>query len=132
MIDETALASVFAAIGEDGFQRVVAGFYRRVPNDDLLGPMYPPQDLAAAEQRLRDFLVYRFGGPDRYLPQRGHPRLRMRHAPFAIPTGARDRWVSLMDQSIAEANLPPATVEIMREFLHSTATMLINTTNDGG
>ena len=57
---------IFPLVGEEGFARLVAGFYQRVPTDDLLGPLYPPHDLPGAEQRLRDFLVMRFGGPDRY------------------------------------------------------------------
>lgn len=81
MPDEAAMSSVYPVLGEEGFVRLVAAFYRQVPADELLGPMYPPNELAAAEQRLRDFLVYRFGGPQRYIEERGHPRLRMRHAP---------------------------------------------------
>ena len=82
-------SEIFQAVGEDGFERLVAAFYRQVPGDDVLGPMYPPDDLVGAEQRLRDFLVGRFGGPPRYIEQRGHPRLRMRHAPFPIDSRAR-------------------------------------------
>lgn len=126
MPDESELSSVCPAIGEAGIGRVVAGFYRRAPSDDVLGPMYPPQALAEAESRLRDFLIFRFGGSDRYLHQRGHPRLRIRHAPFSLTQMARDRWVALMDQALSEAELPPAIETIMREFLHQTATFLIN------
>lgn len=68
-------------------------FYAQVPTDDILGPMYPPEDLAGAEERLRDFLVGRFGEPPRYIEQRGHPRLRMRHAPFKLDQRARDCWL---------------------------------------
>ena len=88
---------VYARIGEEGFARLVHAFYAQVPGDDILGPMYPADDLAGAEERLRDFLVGRFGGPPRYIQQRGHPRLRMRHMPFAIDMAARNRWVQLMD-----------------------------------
>ena len=126
MPEEMELASVCPTIGEAGIARIVAGFYRRVPTDDVLGPMYPPHDLAGAEARLRDFLTYRFGGSDRYFHHRGHPRLRMRHAPFAVSQAARDRWVMLMDQALDEAELPLNIVAIMQEFLHQTATMLIS------
>jgi len=126
MPDEAAISSVCPAIGEAGIARVVAAFYRQVPTDDLLGPMYPPHELAEAEARLRDFLIFRFGGSDRYLHQRGHPRLRMRHAPFVVSQAARDRWVMLMDRALTDAEIPPATQAIMQEFLHQTATMLIN------
>lgn len=126
MLDETAISSVCAAIGEDGLARLVAAFYRQIPHDDVLGPMYPPHDLAGAEQRLRDFLIFRFGGPDRYIHERGHPRLRLRHAPFPITPAARDRWLQLMDNALAEVELPSAVVEIVRPFLAQIATMLIN------
>src|SRR5437868_1161722 len=92
---------VYARIGEEGFTRLVAGFYRRVAGDEILSAMYPKEDLAGAERRLREFLIQRFGGPQTYSQQRGHPRLRMRHAPFAIDQRARDRWVSLMEAALA-------------------------------
>ena len=117
---------IFARIGEQGIARVVAAFYRRVPQDDVLGPMYPPEDLEGAEARLRDFLIYRFGGPVRYLEQRGHPRLRARHAPFGIGRAARDRWMQLMSDAITEAALPAEVEEAMRIFLDGMSTFLIN------
>ena len=117
---------VYDAIGEAGFTRLVRAFYAQVPTDPILAPMYPPDDLDGAEQRLRDFLIGRFGGPPRYIEQRGHPRLRMRHAPFAIDESARNRWVMLMDRALAEAQLPEDCTEALREFFHSTATFMIN------
>ena len=117
---------VFARLGEQGIARVVAAFYARVPKDDVLGPMYPPEDLAGAEERLRDFLIYRFGGPQRYLEQRGHPRLRARHGPFAIDRRARDRWMELMTAAIADAGVPADVEIVMREFLDGIATFLMN------
>lgn len=126
MPDEAEISSVCAAIGEEGIGRVVAAFYRQIPDDDLLGPLYPPQDLAEAETRLREFLIFRFGGPEYYLQHRGHPRLRMRHAPFPISQSVRDRWVALMDRALAEAELPADTAAIMQAFLHHIATFLLN------
>jgi hemoglobin len=117
---------VYPLIGDEGFERLVAAFYRQVPGDEILGPMYPPGDLAGAEQRLRDFLVGRFGGPPRYIETRGHPRLRMRHMPFAITGAARQRWLRLMSQALDEAALPPPAAIILRDFFESVATMLIN------
>ena len=117
---------VYDRLGEDGITRLVAAFYRRVPHDDVLGPMYPPHDLAGAEARLRDFLIFRFGGSPRYLEQRGHPRLRMRHAPFAIDQVARDRWMALMTGALAEADVPEDIAEFMRTFLDGIATFLMN------
>ena len=117
---------VFGLIGEEGFARLVAAFYRRVAADDILAPLYPPHDMPGAEKRLRDFLVGRFGGPMRYVETRGHPRLRMRHAGFKVDRPARDRWVSLMEQSLEEAKLPPDAERMLRQFFHDSATFLIN------
>jgi hemoglobin len=118
--------SVHAAIGDAGFERLVAAFYRQVPGDDVLGPMYPPDDLAGAEQRLRDFLVGRCGGPQRYTEQRGHPRLRMRHAPFAVDDTARQRWLQLMDSALAEVHLPEDAEAALRQFFEAVAAMMVN------
>jgi hemoglobin len=117
---------IYARIGEQGFERLVRGFYAQVPDDDILGPMYPKHDLEGAEVRLRDFLIGRCGGPPRYIEQRGHPRLRMRHAPFAIDQAARNRWMQLMDRAMAEADLPPDVMPLLREFLDGVATFMIN------
>jgi hemoglobin len=117
---------VFQLIGEEGFTRLIAAFYRQVPDDDVLGPMYPAEDLAGAEQRLRDFLIGRFGGPPRYMEQRGHPRLRMRHAPFVIDARARNRWLELMSRAMAEAKLPRDAELILRDFFEGVATMMVN------
>ena len=119
-------SQIYDTIGEEGFERLVALFYRQVPADTILGPMYPKDDLAGAEQRLRDFLVGRFGGPQRYVEQRGHPRLRMRHAPFPIDGEARDRWMELMGHALDEARLPADVTEYLREFLGQVATMMMN------
>jgi hemoglobin len=117
---------IYSLIGEEGFSRLVAAFYRQVPTDDVLGPMYPEHDLKGAEERLRDFLIFRFGGPQRYIEQRGHPRLRIRHAPFAVNQTARDRWMQLMNNALVEAKLPPEVESTLREFLGGVATFMIN------
>jgi hemoglobin len=119
-------SEIYSVIGEDGFARLVSAFYRQVPGDDVLGPMYPADDLAGAEERLRGFLIFRFGGPARYIEQRGHPRLRMRHGPFAIDQRARDRWISLMNAALDETRLPVEADRVLREFFDSTATFMIN------
>ena len=119
-------AQIFETIGEEGFERLVAAFYRQVPGDDILGPMYPADDLEGAERRLRDFLVGRFGGPPRYMEQRGHPRLRMRHAPFVIDAAARHRWVELMLRAMDEVQLPRDVDRALRPFFEGVATMMIN------
>ena len=117
---------VYQLIGEDGFTRLVAAFYRQVVTDDILGPMYPHEDMAGAEKRLRDFLIFRFGGPNRYIVERGHPALRMRHAPFQINQAGRDRWVLLMDNAFQEAQLPKEAEDKLREFFEGAATFMIN------
>jgi hemoglobin len=117
---------IYAAIGEDGFARLVHAFYAQVSGDAILGPMYPPGDMPGAEARLRDFLVGRFGGPMRYVEERGHPRLRQRHAPFAIDQRARDRWMQMMTQALDETQLPREADLILRRFFDATATFMIN------
>jgi hemoglobin len=120
------IEEIYGRIGEEGFELLVHAFYARVPGDDILGPMYPKHDLAGAELRLRDFLIGRCGGPPRYVEQRGHPRLRMRHAPFVINQAARDRWMQLMDQALDTAQLPAEVRPLLREFLDGVATFMIN------
>jgi hemoglobin len=117
---------IYELVGEPVLTAIVAAFYRRVPTDPILGPMYPAHDLAGAEQRLRSFLIYRFGGPPDYLRDRGHPRLRMRHAPFAIDQRARDRWLELMLAAIDEQPAAAPHRSYLERFLGDIATFLIN------
>ena len=119
-------ANIFVLIGEEGFTRLVGAFYGQVPKDDILGPMYPEHERKAAEQRLRDFLIYRFGGPEKYIAERGHPRLRARHLPFHINRVARDRWMQLMNNAFAEAALPPEAEQVLRAFFEQMSTFMIN------
>ena len=119
-------SEIYSRIGEEGFTRLVRAFYRQVPDDDILGKMYPESDRAAAEQRLRDFLIYRFGGPERYVELRGHPRLRARHLPFKIDQAARDRWIKLMNHAFTEAALPADVDEFLRAFFEQMSTFLMN------
>ena len=91
------------------FERLVGRFYAGVATDPILRPLYPEPDLAGAQRRLTLFLAQYWGGPRTYDDERGHPRLRMRHAPFAIDAAARDRWLELMRGALA-AEAPPADV----------------------
>lgn len=118
--------NLFQIVGEDGFDRLTRAFYAQVPDDDLLGPMYPAGQTEAARVRLRDFLVGRFGGPQRYIERRGHPRLRMRHMPFAIDVRARDRWMALMTNAVIKARLPAEAARALLLFFDQTATFMIN------
>ena len=124
--DPIAPEQLYHHIGEAGITRVVAAFYRQVPDDDILAPMYPEDELAASEVRLRDFLIFRFGGPQRYIEQRGHPRLRMRHARFVIDQRARDRWVALMHHAVTQENFPDNVTTALQTFFDEVATFLIN------
>ena len=117
---------IYQTIGEDGFNRLVAAFYKRVKTDDLLGKMYPPNDFENAEQRLRLFLIQRFGGPATYSNERGHPRLRMRHAPFDVDVLARNRWIKLMTEAMTEAEIPAEIAIILKPYFENTATFMIN------
>lgn len=123
---DAAPPTIFDVIGEEGITRLVRGFYAQVPHDEILGPMYPPSELDAAERRLREFLIYRLGGPERYITERGHPRLRVRHAPFVINQAARDRWFQLMEHSLRTSELPQDIVDALHRFFAETATFLIN------
>lgn len=120
------MTTPFEVIGEEGFTRLVQAFYAQVPTDDILGPMYPAHDLAGAEERLRAFLLFRFGGPETYVEQRGHPRLRLRHAPFPLDARAAERWLSLMDRALKETALPEPVDAELRKFFRDTAYFLIN------
>ena len=124
-------AQIYSRIGEEGFAALVRAFYAQVPGDEILGPMYPADDMAGAEVRLKDFLVGRFGGPQRYMEQRGHPRLRMRHMPFKLDQRARDRWIQLMDRALDEAKLPKESEDVLRGFFHHMATFLMNAPTPG-
>lgn len=114
--------------GEVFFETLVAGFYRRVATDDILRPMYPESDLSPAERRLRLFLIQYWGGPTTYSDERGHPRLRMRHAPFPVDLAARDRWLALMRESLDEcgSDLDPAVRERLWLYLESAANAMMN------
>jgi len=122
---------VYSAIGAEGFKRLVAAFYQQVPQDEILGSMYTMRDLPGAEQRLRDFLIGRFGGPQTYIEQRGHPRLRARHSPFSIDQTARDRWMRLMDNALGEAALPVEAERVLRKFLNDMSAFIINQAKPG-
>jgi hemoglobin len=106
---------IYERIGEEGFEKLVHAFYKQIPQDDILGPMYPADDL-----------VGRFGGPPRYVEQRGHPRLRMRHAPFPVDRAARDRWMQLMTKALDEAELPADVSKMLLEFFDGVATFMMN------
>ena len=114
------------AFDQQKITEMVAAFYRRVRTDEIIGPMYPDDDWEGAEQRLRDFLIYRFGGSDKYIRERGHPRLGMRHATFQINLAARDRWLALMEAASEEVGVPKNERLNVRNFFQQVAEFLRN------
>lgn len=121
-----SVEELFDHLGETQLEQLVAAFYRGVRSDEILSPMYPADDLDGAEYRLKEFLVYRLGGPQRYLTERGHPALRMRHAPFAIDQSARDRWMELMTAAMQEVELSNEIRQTLEPFFDQMASFLIN------
>ena len=128
--EEEKMDSVYEAIGGmDTFERLVHDFYSQVKEDDVIGPMYPDNDWEGAEQRLTWFLAQYWGGPQLFSENRGHPRLRMRHAPYPIDITAHDRWLELMGNSLAkidEETIPPAYREMIWDHMQRVAAMMIN------
>lgn len=116
--------------GHEFFERLVAAFYSRVATDDILRPMYPDEDLTDARWRLQMFLEQYWGGPKTYGEVRGHPKLRMRHMPFAIDSRARDRWLTHMRASVDEQTLPPELDEVLWNYLLSAAFAMQNIADD--
>ncbi len=112
--------------GEDTFRRLVDGFYAGVAEDPVLRPLYPDDDLGAASDRLRMFLIQYWGGPTTYSQQRGHPRLRMRHVPFEIGVVQRDAWLRRMRASLDSIDLAPAYDKLLWDYLESAAESLRN------
>jgi hemoglobin len=113
--------------GEPLFRRLVGGFYQRVRQDPILRPLYPEDELDDAEERLRMFLIQYWGGPATYSEQRGHPRLRMRHAPFAIGEQERDAWLRNMRAALDEVGLDAQHAAAVWDHLERAAYMLQNT-----
>ncbi len=112
--------------GEETFRRLVHRFYAGVRQDPVLRPLYPEDELDAAEERLRMFLVQYWGGPRTYSEVRGHPRLRMRHAPFAIGEAERDAWLRNMRDAVDSLELPPEYAEPLWRYLEMAAHSMQN------
>lgn len=112
--------------GHDFFVDLVADFYRGVADDPILRPLYPEEDLGPAEVRFRMFLEQYWGGPSTYSEQRGHPRLRLRHGPFAIDEQARDLWLGHMRVALDNRDLPPALDDEMWRYLVMAAHAMVN------
>jgi hemoglobin len=119
--------SFYDAIGgEAAIRGIVARFFRGVAADAILMAQYPEDDLDGAQERLALFLIQRWGGPTTYSDQRGHPRLRMRHVPFAIGPAERDAWLAAMRPALDEAQLDDADRAVLWEYLETTAHSMQN------
>ena len=117
----------FAEVGgEETFHKLVARFYAEVAEDSVLRPIYPEEDLGPAEARLRMFLEQYWGGPRTYSDQRGHPRLRMRHAPFRIGPIERDAWLRCMRIAVDEAGLDEPHRAMLWQYLEMAAASMVN------
>lgn len=119
--------SLYDAVGgEPVFRALVARFYAGVRADPVLRPLYPEDELDAAEERLRLFLIQYWGGPADYQALRGHPRLRMRHAPFTVGEQARDAWLTHMRAAVESLGLAPELERPLWDYLHGAAYALQN------
>ena len=123
--------SFYTAIGgHETFVRLVDEFYRGVADDPVLRPMYPEQDLGPAAERLTLFLEQYWGGPTTYSDERGHPRLRMRHAGFKVNPDARDRWLLHMRAAVDSLDLAPLHQAQLWDYLERAAYSMLNTFDD--
>ncbi len=113
--------------GHETFVRLVSRFYEGVRDDAELRALYPEEDLADAEVRLRMFFEQYWGGPTTYSEQRGHPRLRMRHHPFAVTPHTRDRWLHHMRDAVDSLDLAPVHEAVLWDYLERAAHSLVNT-----
>jgi hemoglobin len=133
MTDQVKEVSFYDRIGgHDTFVKLVDAFYVGVAADPVLRPMYPQEDLTQARIRLTMFLEQYWGGPTTYSEQRGHPRLRMRHVPFAIDADARDRWLRHMRAAVDELRLPPGDESTLWDYLERAAWSLVNRHESSG
>ena len=113
--------------GEPTFRKLVDEFYAGVAGDPVLRPLYPEADLAPAAERLRLFLIQYWGGPTTYSERRGHPRLRMRHAPFRVGPAERDAWLGHMRTAVDSLGLEPEHEATLWQYLERAAFFMVNT-----
>jgi len=112
--------------GEQTFRLLVDRFYQGVADDPVLRPLYPEQDLGPAANRLTLFLIQYWGGPTTYSDTRGHPRLRMRHAPFVIGAAEHDAWLGHMRQALGSLELPEELATELWNYLTMAAASMRN------
>jgi hemoglobin len=132
-MNESAQMSFYEAVGgEETFRRLVSSFYQRVAADPELRAVYPSRDLGPAEEHLRLFLIQYWGGPGTYNERRGHPRLRMRHAHFAIGEAERDAWLRHMRSALDELALDDPLDQQLWDYLVMAAHSLVNQPSGAG
>jgi len=123
---DAAAVTLYEAVGGTPFfEQLVEAFYNGVEADPLLRPIYP-NDLVSARARLLGFLVQYWGGPTTYSDERGHPRLRMRHAPYVIGQAERDAWMTNMESAISHVKPEPAIEAALKDYFETAATHMIN------
>ena len=113
--------------GAATFDKLVTMFYQGVADDEVLRPLYPEEDLGPAAERLRMFLEQYWGGPTTYSDQRGHPRLRMRHAPYRVDSLARDQWLLHMRAAVDSLELDQELDDELWNYLVMAANSMVNT-----
>ena len=112
--------------GEPAFRLLVERFYAAVEEDPVLRAVYPDGDLSGATERLTLFLIQYWGGPQTYSEQRGHPRLRLRHQPFAIGQAERDAWLRHMTAAVESLDLAPGVRKALLDYFETASTAMIN------
>ncbi|GAA4706473.1 globin [Phytohabitans rumicis] len=118
--------------GEPTFRKLVDEFYAGVATDPVLRPLYPEEDLGPAAERLTLFLIQYWGGPNTYSAQRGHPRLRMRHASFRVGPDERDAWLAHMRHAVDSLDLPADLHTTLWDYLERAAYFMVNTMDEPG
>ena len=118
--------SVFELVGEAKLRELVRRFYAGVAGDAVLRPVYPEEDLAGATERLTLFLIQYWGGPSTYSERRGHPRLRMRHHPFAIGQAERDAWLRHMTEAVESMDFARPIRKALLDYFEVASTGMIN------
>ena len=124
---QTEPQSVYDRVGGHAtFVALVDRFYAGVADDPPLRALYPEQDLGPAADRLRMFLEQYWGGPTTYSEQRGHPRLRFRHGPYAVTPAQRDRWLTHMLAALDSLGLAAEDDAELRDYLTRAAQFMVN------
>lgn len=128
----SAMPTFYDAVGGSAtFEKLIRRFYQGVAQDPPLRALYPEEDLGPAEERFRLFLIQYWGGPKTYSERRGHPRLRMRHAPYAVTPTQRDRWLTHMRDAIDSLDLPEEHAAELWAYMERSAHFMVNAPDDG-